>query len=96
MHQNYDPDEDVVDDYDDPFENDPEYLAWCEAEEGPERDECPNHGDQDVVRHSVTRGADPYDIEILACGCGLVWFGPPADGPPAVIDDARRKHPAIY
>lgn len=35
---------------------------------------CPNHGDQTVTGSHVSGGADPYQIEHLACGDETVWF----------------------
>jgi hypothetical protein len=50
-------------------------------------DECPEHGEQRVVGYGSTRGADPYDINRLACGHGVICLGP---GDPNVIVETRR------
>lgn len=50
-----------------------EYLAWIDEHET-ERATCPNHGLQLVIRHYPSQGPDPYDIEVCACGCHLLWF----------------------
>jgi hypothetical protein len=41
-----------------------------------ETTECPEHGTQEVLRHSTTRGVDPYDVSHAKCGCKLVCYGP--------------------
>jgi hypothetical protein len=37
---------------------------------------CPEHGQQVVEHHSATRGADPYDVSHLSCGCKVICMGP--------------------
>lgn len=49
--------------------------------------ECPIHGRREVVDWTRTGGADPYRVEILACGCGVVCYGP---GEPYVVFDESQ------
>ncbi len=51
---------------------------WTEADDEP-TDTCPTHGEQVVVAYDVTHGADPYAINRLACGHGVICFGPGDD-----------------
>jgi hypothetical protein len=41
-----------------------------------DHDTCPAHGVQRVVGHDVTKGVDPYGINVLACGHRVVCLGP--------------------
>lgn len=53
------------------------YLAmrkYWEAELPYPTAECPNHGLQEVVRTYPSLGADPYEIEVLACGDHVMDF----------------------
>lgn len=51
------------------------YQKYCEEveREGP-MGECPKHGKQPLIRNESTRGSDPYNIEVLACGDRVIWF----------------------
>jgi hypothetical protein len=37
---------------------------------------CPNHGEQIITGRTATKGADPYAVDRLACGCAVVCMGP--------------------
>lgn len=51
---------------------------------------CPECGpDVEVVGHDVTRGADPYDVQQLACGHDVVWLSASDDD--AVIVNTRPR-----
>lgn len=48
-----------------------------------ETDDCPDHGDdQPVMRSYATRGSDPYNVNVLPCGCHVACYGP---GEPNVV-----------
>lgn len=47
-----------------------------ESEEKSEKDTCPDHGEQSVTGHGSTRGADPYGVTYLKCGCAVICMGP--------------------
>lgn len=49
-------------------------VVEFEEEEGPEMSWCPEHGMQVVLHHSTTKGADPYDVQHLECGCRTIWY----------------------
>jgi len=39
-------------------------------------DDCPTHGRQLVRRSYASRGSDPYNVNVLACGDHVSCFGP--------------------
>ena len=41
-----------------------------------ETDICPIHGRQTVVGYDVTKGIDPYGINVLACKHRVICLGP--------------------
>ena len=51
------------------------YQASRRFDYDDESSECPEHGAQQLRGPGyATRGADPYHVEQLACGCDVVWF----------------------
>jgi len=53
-------------------------MGWSN-EDNREFSPCPVHGRVEIVHHEVSKGPDPYDIEVLRCGHKLMWFGPAAE-----------------
>lgn len=51
-------------------------AGQCPSAPPEETEKCPKHGKQRVLRHSATKGNDPYDVSHLACGHKVVAFGP--------------------
>lgn len=50
----------------------------------PEREECPEHGLQNVKGYGTTRGADPYGTLRLGCGHVVTCLGP--GSPNAIVN----------
>lgn len=44
-------------------------------EEG-EVDDCPEDGEQAVLRAYASKGSDPYNVNVLQCGHHVSCFGP--------------------
>lgn len=59
------------------------------AEDLEHTDICPTHGREDVVSGDSTGGPDPYHINILACGHGVICMGP--GEPNVIVSDAHRR-----
>jgi len=49
--------------------------------------ECPEHGEQEVIRTGVTRGVDPYMTERLECGHTVTCYG--LDEPSIILETGR-------
>jgi hypothetical protein len=63
-------------------------TAACPEAPFEETDTCPEHGEQPVIGHGSTRGSDPYAVSRLACGHGVICFGP---GEANVIVERRGR-----
>jgi hypothetical protein len=61
------------------------YIAMCkhyDSEPDYPTGRCPDHAElgwQRVKDSYATRGPDPYVVEVLACGCHVMGFGPGDD-----------------
>jgi hypothetical protein len=62
-----------------------------DTDHSPETETCPEHGVQEVLRHSASAGADPYDVQHLACGHRVTCFGPGEDN--VILGAGRPARP---